>query len=155
MSKATKKKVVRQPHKKGEFIPLEVLEASPNKVKPALPKKKIETHSKLGEIPPYISYEFNKLRKSGQESMVDNLLITPFSSWKDLYFSLQIFNTPKIHQQNSYEIYQNKISSSDAVKCKQCDKMTVTLIPLQTRGGDEPTTIYGSCSNCGIFVKYF
>jgi transcription elongation factor S-II len=46
--------------------------------------------------------------------------------------------------------YENKaVAMTDMFKCGKCKKRECTYYELQTRSGDEATTIFIRCINCG------
>lgn len=110
----------------------------------------------LGEVPLYIKYELNWLYKNEKGALVDELRTVTWQSWAELYFSLEQFKKAKIRQGLSYEIYQNKVGAGGVgQKCRSCGRETVQVFMMQTRAGDEGTSAFGKCTNCGVIGKYY
>ena len=141
--------------KKTVYVEMGALEPSPTKASRVAPKKRL-VHPKFGEIPVHVDYEIEQLRAQGFGEDIDELLARDdWGDWSQFFFKLGLFDKSRVRHLLSQEIYLNKVLVGDAVECKKCHKETVNLFPFQTRGSDEGTTIFGSCSNCGMMGRYY
>lgn len=54
-----------------------------------------------------------------------------------------------IHRKELEEFKKNNKSYSTAFTCKKCKSNKSEISERQTRSGDEPTTVYITCADCG------
>jgi len=130
----------------------------------------------LGSPPKYIQYELYRLSlpllpvpgetdveataREAQmllnQQLIGELKNKSWNSWKELYFSLDQFKRSALRSKLAQEIYQNKVNAGNTgLRCNSCTKETVQIQLLQTRSGDEGTTVFGRCTNCGVVGKYY
>ena len=60
-----------------------------------------------------------------------------------------------IKKRDFIEYKKNNLATSDAYQCKRCKQKKCTVLALQTRSADEPTTLFIQCANCNCSFRIY